>query len=328
MDVNRDGLPDIACTIGAGSGRGEGFTQLFMTLPNGTLSLVGNAHGLQKYPTMRNRVAVALKNKRGVREYLFMGTQGSKRKDGRSNLHRMFRNVYSAPGRFPYFVEVPGPWAERLFPATCAVAGDFSGDGQDDLIVCNPADVSLLARKVGTGHGFVKVALPSRSPHIQNWGKVRLADVTGDGRKDLVVLTSSSIVLVFKGQAASPYFDFFTPYYKRAMPFSATDVEVLDVNQDGRPDLYVSLVNSAKGQFCGPHGRVVVLPKDVIPPRDRAQDILLLGNARQAASRFTPVTMQHSLPGCGSFVERWDGRTMLLSQGGFNHPGYHLLLEW
>ena len=41
-----------------------------------------------------------------------------------------------------------------------------------------------------------------------------------------------------------------------------------------------------------------------------------------------PVAMQHAMPGCGSVAERWDARTMLLSQGGFDHPGYHLLLEW
>jgi hypothetical protein len=132
--------------------------------------------------------------------------------------------------------------------------------------------------------------------------------------------------LVFKGRAVSPYFDFLNPYYQRDMGWTAVDVEVLDVNRDGRADLYVSKVNSARGQFCGPHGKVIYLPDNEIPPLDKARDVLLLGNNRR--TRFTIVQMQHSRPGCGSIVQRWDARTMLLAQGDFNHPGFDLLLEW
>jgi hypothetical protein len=333
MDVDRDGLPDIICGVGAGAGLGVGYTELYMTQPNGTLSLLAapSPHGLQKYPTSRNRVAVTLRNKQGVKEYVFMGTQGKKRADGGSNLHRVFRNVYSAPGVFPYFVEVRGPWAAAgLFDASCAAAGDFTGDGRDDLVVCNAGGPALLAAQ-RPGHAFARVPLlPAKNPYIQQWKKARLADATGDGRLDLVVITWANALRVFRGRAASPYFDFSAPYYQRALPATANDVEVLDVNRDGRPDLYVVLVNAAKGQFCSKRGRVVNLPANVTPPADAARDLLLVGNGarRPAAARFTPVAMQHAMPGCGSVAERWDARTMLLSQGGFNHPGYHLLLEW
>jgi hypothetical protein len=330
MDVNSDGRDDLICTVGAVSGRGKGYTELYMTLPNGTLNFLKGVqpHGLQKYPTMRTRVAAALRNNKGTKTYVFIGTQGSKREDGGSNLHRMFRNVYTRAGAFPYFVEVPGPWTSKLFPATCAHAGDFTGDRRDDLIVCDPTGVSLLVRQ-GLNHQFTRVAMPTRSDYVKFWKKVRLADVTGDGRVDLVVITSHeprNFVRVFKGQKASPYFDFKNPYYERTLKWTATDVEVLDVNRDGTADLYVVQVNDAKGQFCGPHKAVVTLPDDVIPPRDGARDLLLLGNGRNGL--FTAVEMQHSQPGCGSIAQRWDARTMLLSQGGFNHPGYHLLLEW
>jgi hypothetical protein len=42
-------------------------------------------HGLQKYTTMRTRYAATLRNAAGVKEYVFIGTLGFARKDGRTN---------------------------------------------------------------------------------------------------------------------------------------------------------------------------------------------------------------------------------------------------
>lgn len=71
MDVNKDGLDDIICNVGAGSGRGEGYNELFVTNLDGSITRVCNKNetsdsmclsdaGLQRYPTMRNRIAVTL----------------------------------------------------------------------------------------------------------------------------------------------------------------------------------------------------------------------------------------------------------------------------
>jgi FG-GAP-like repeat len=343
MDVNKDGYEDIICNVGAFSGRGSGYNELFMTNPAGGSIVqllsksdpnkVMSPSGLQKYPTMRNRVSAVLRNKEGEKKYVFMGTLGVPRKDGKPNQHRMFKNVFTAPNKFPYFVEVPGPWI-RLFVAPCSVSGDFTGDGRDDLVVCNGSGPALLVRQGNAPDSFVQVPVPPSNPYVVQWHNARLADITGDGRKDLVVVTGPRsrgtvepwYLIVFRGIPASPYFDFARPYFRKQMPYVPSDVEVLDVNRDGRTDIYVVQVDDRRGSWCGPQGKVIQLPKDVVPPPDRAPDVLFVGV--RDARRFVPVKMQHSRPGCGAIAQRWDHRTMLLSQGSFDNSGYMLLLEW
>jgi hypothetical protein len=40
MDVNRDGHDDVLCNVGASKGRGEGFNELYMTQPDGSLEKI------------------------------------------------------------------------------------------------------------------------------------------------------------------------------------------------------------------------------------------------------------------------------------------------
>jgi hypothetical protein len=37
MDVNRDGRDDVLCNVGASKGKGEGFNELYITQPDGSL---------------------------------------------------------------------------------------------------------------------------------------------------------------------------------------------------------------------------------------------------------------------------------------------------
>jgi FG-GAP-like repeat len=329
MDVNKDGLDDIICNGGAGSGAKLGFNELYITQRNGSLTaMLGNRYndGLSKYPAMRNRVATTLSNIQGVREFVFFGTLGVPRADGLSNYHRMFRNVYAAPNRFPYFVEVPGPWTTKLGIATCSRSGDFTGDRRDDLVVCHAKGPALLARQ-GSTYAFYPVNIPNQNDNVWNWTNVRLADVTGDGLQDLVVVAAHSpspFLMIFRGQLASPYFNFVKPVYKTALKWMPPDVEVLDVNKDGYPDIYVVQKDSGRKRYCSP-GMVVTFPPNVVPTTDYARDLLFIGNAQRG---YTKVELAHAYPGCGTIAHRWDQRTMLLAQGSFDYPGYQLLLEW
>jgi len=58
---------------------------------------------------------------------------------------------------------------------------------------------------------FVKVRLP-QSEWIRSWRNVRVARVTGDRRKDLIVVegrkTEKAYLRIFRGQQKAPYFDF------------------------------------------------------------------------------------------------------------------------
>jgi hypothetical protein len=109
MDVNRDGRDDVLCNVGASKGKGEGFNELYITQPDGSLLKIQvrmnlgrpgswprafaltdlssttsqSGHGLQKYPTMRNRRAVTLRDGSGAESLVLFTTLGTPRSDGR-----------------------------------------------------------------------------------------------------------------------------------------------------------------------------------------------------------------------------------------------------
>jgi hypothetical protein len=123
MDVNRDNRTDIICGVGAVLGTGDGYTELYLTQPDGSVqkmlvcaivafvlwailpgtgassartylyflsfafvrSLDKSGHGLQKYPTTRHRIAVTLKNLAGETKYVLFATKGLPRPDGKIN---------------------------------------------------------------------------------------------------------------------------------------------------------------------------------------------------------------------------------------------------
>jgi FG-GAP-like repeat len=245
----------------------------------------------------------------------------------------MFRNVYTSADKLPYFAEVPGPWTKYLFDATCAISGDFSGDRRDDLIVCRPDGKVLLVTQ-GPFTTFSEVFVPSAyATQASGWRSARLADVNRDGIQDVVVLTgapksATTYLKVFLGIRSRPYFDFRQPYFVAQLPWLAPDLEVLDVNNDGLVDVYVVQVDSRTGKYCGPGGGTGPnLPPEFMPPVDQAHDVLFVGRLDRSQP-FVPVTMKHALPGCGSFAQRWDKRTMLLSGGSFTNAGFSMLLEW
>jgi hypothetical protein len=85
MDVNKDGLEDIVCSVGGGKGVGVGYNELYITQENGTLRKIQRDHGLQKYPSMSNRFTVVLKNGEGEKKFVFFATVRGPRKDNLTN---------------------------------------------------------------------------------------------------------------------------------------------------------------------------------------------------------------------------------------------------
>lgn len=89
LDMNNDGIKDIACGIGAFRGTGDGFNEVYLTNPlDGSVSEVLDPHGLQKYTTMRNRLMVTLKRDADGSTLVLLATRGKPRTDGLSNEHR------------------------------------------------------------------------------------------------------------------------------------------------------------------------------------------------------------------------------------------------
>jgi hypothetical protein len=183
-----------------------------------------------------------------------------------------------------------------------------------------------------------------------DWRNARVADVTGDGIADLIVVGDKgktinqprSYVRIFKGLGHYPYFDMSRRgvWFERRLPYATPDVEILDVNQDGRADIYIVQADEdEEGTYCGRPfdpsqwwgDNRAQPPKHFKPPIDEAPDLLLVAkpSATNSVPDFKWVRMNHRERGCGSLAEVYGNNyTMLLSHGNMDKPGYSGLLQW
>jgi hypothetical protein len=270
-------------------------------------------------------------------QLVFIATLGKMRPDGLPNYHCMFRNDYVSADVLPYFNEVLGPFRKYTI-AICAKAYDLTGNGVDDLLVCNDKGVSDMYFQSTTGQWADQDLTKSATAtnYLYGWQDLRVADVVGDQRPDLVVVPqerSGSYLRVFAGIPRPPYFNFAAAVYEYLLPYPSHAVEVLDVNQDGNYDIYVVQSDEiTRGTYCGTGNNPSLGNKTL--PLDKAADLLFLGkNRHQNLVRrgyFTPIAMQHKVPGCGGPVAQAFGNnyTMILSEGNMGHTGRNVILRW
>lgn len=298
---------------------------------------------------MRNRIMKSLKAADGAK-LVFLATLGIQRQDNQTNAHRMFRHVVVEDSSMTntainsthswYFQEVKlGPW-NPYTRATCLVVADLNNDGIDDIIMGNQFQrARILIQNADNTWNFVSV----RGSRSMAWRNARMADVNGDGIPDLIVVgyggrwprQPKSFIRIFAGSFEPPYFDFQSPpLYQRALPYASPDLEVLDVNDDGLPDIYVIQTDELTPEtYCATfwdhrdfYTGGIQPPDEFLPPIDQANDLLLMGNGN---GTFQHVWMNHAEPGCGAKVEVFgNGRTMILAQGTTHRPGHNLLLQW
>jgi hypothetical protein len=273
--------------------------------------------------------------------FVFIATQGEPRRDKKPNQHRMFKNVYKREDNMPYFEEVRGPWID-YFGASCAISADFSHDKLDDLIICNDDGYPMLVEQP-RGNGNWREHSTPKEEWMLNWANARVAEVTGDNIPDLIVTTGGlrlgegewgpAILYIFKGIRSKPYFDFRAPHYEQKLKYAAPDLEIMDVNEDGLPDIYVVQVDMESG-YCADYpndlwGGGSQPPDDFVPPVDRANDLLFMGTRNSGKQAFRRKNMRHAYPGCGWLVQKFgDDKTMVLAQGNNGHPGHNMVLKW
>lgn len=113
------------------------------------------------------------------------------------------------------------------------VAGDFDGDGQDDLAVSTD-DIVAVMYIAGDGTPAPPAPLPLGSSGPVG---IAAADFDGDGRDDVVVVFTTSHAAVFYGDPSRT----FPPPARFAGTFSPLqqhgDMVASDFNHDGRPDV-------------------------------------------------------------------------------------------
>ena len=340
LDINADGTTDIVCGVGANRGTGHGFTEVYLTTESsGNITKVQDGHGLHKHTTIRSRWLKPLTGADGS-QLLFVAARGAKRADNATNTHRMYRIIpdpaKTVSNHSFFFREVQFYSWRRNTKASCLLTQDLNNDGLDDVLMCNEGRRSLIFLQ---NQDSTWTTVPTTGDQSKDWSNARVADITGDGISDLIVVGrgAEGYVRIFEGKPTFPHFDFLQrPFFERRLPYSSPDVELVDANNDGILDMYVVQVNQtvSSDNYCSHASSTVDFygqtgpkaPDDFTPPLDRAKDLLLLGNSD---GTFDDVWMEHEEPGCGYMVEQFgSNHTLLLAQGSDGKSGHNLLLQW
>jgi metallo-beta-lactamase class B len=264
-DVNGDGRPDVAVLVGAAAG-GEGLTVKVYLNKGGSFRAADVVLDLPDWLRAgEGRLLMGRVNKDRIAD-LFV--HGQSRGGGRAVL------LVSRAGKLEYEpVEIRGPVrTSRILPA------DLNGDGLTDLALLNRFAADQIAYQSQAG------TFRSVRAEWRNGMDLRLVDVNGDGRGDLV--TSGGDVLLRRPNGS------LTPPLQLEVPKEWTWVAAGDFDKDGRTEL--ALLTQAKSQ-------------------DGGVEAWVFENTGNAERPFAPQpTRRFGIPGaavlrCGPTVADWNG---------------------
>lgn len=168
--------------------------------------------------------------------------------------HSTLFRVTSAPDYFEVVDDFP-----KTPNNNCVAAHktDVDHDGLDDLIVCQGGS-SLIFHQLpdGSFEVFEGTDENGKAEAFEGWKSVRVGHVLGSDCPDLVVggVTKEGrhFVRVYKGKRGRPYFNFNEPAYELYVDHSIPDLELIDVDDDGRLDIYVIQNDiSDPSSYCG-----------------------------------------------------------------------------
>ena len=292
-DFNGDGLPDIYASLGACMGTCQADKELWIQGQGGTFTDAAAQYGITD-PGGRGRLPLTLNANGDKWPDLFTGQ--SVGVDFPSP-NRLWLNM-----RGQRFVNPPGLPTQEI-DNQCDTAGDFDGDGYDELIVCGGQVAGNVFRIYDNDRG--KWSIANRAVGVPAYGRAdaQLADLNGDGRLDLIAI-AAYVEVRLNRSGRFPVLD-----YRLPLP-DARNLAVGDADGDGDQDIYVLRSDNAN------------LP-----------DVLLLNDG--SGTSFTKFTdMPQATSGEGDTVQAipdWNGtrRAAFIVNNGFEDtPGPRQLIEF
>jgi FG-GAP-like repeat len=228
-DVDGSGLPDLYCSIGGRRGTGVKANELWLD-PAGPGPALDPLAGRASEPLGRGRVAAFLDVDIDGRDDLFVG-QETERMDGLPSDGRIY--LRTGPARFR---AIAGAGIDPGLAAWSISTGDIDSDDRTDLVFVHADPHSL--RSVGgirlyrnVGGRFRDVTGQQR---VRSIGETdaELIDLDGDGRDDLIQLSSSRIRVSLKRAGG------YRAVFERKLDAGAA-LAVADADGDGDQDIYV-----------------------------------------------------------------------------------------
>lgn len=229
-DVNGDGLEDVF--VGGAKGQSDA---LFLQTADGGFS-AGHAADW-KTEASSESVAVAFFDADGDGDLdLYVGTGGNEKDKDKTYLHDRF---YLNDGRGNFTREL-GAIPEFYGNTACVKAGDYDGDGDEDLFVGGRSVGGVYGMSpksyllVNNGQGQFAEMTAELAPKLANAGMVtdaEWADVNGDQQLDLVMVGEWMPLSIYYNQGGK--------LIEEKLPKSEgwwNCLEIADVDQDGDLD--------------------------------------------------------------------------------------------